>query len=413
MSFHKVVLYGISIIGLILSVVVLAREDVMVGSNGSIFFGNSRWVASEPWEMQSSWVQFLNQEIEMSGPNSLFVLFWKPINSPQSYSEVHFDCPMARVVMGEYQDEIRSYQVVRYTPQDTTCIRVFHANDKYGFSWSVSVLSENNFAIRSTFLTTFALRQLLSQYRKDISSLSGTTDLLSQSSASMGSYITQKYRREIDVRDMSMKIWFLQDLLRRRWDEDTYLSPVPWHRVPLGANIIPGAGRPYRMDTTDGIHHGWDIYADIGTPVAAIDDGYILRKVSAFDESDFAHIDRSQPLTPEKQAMNLDIFRGNQVWLLTDRWEVVFYSHLNTLTDWEVGSRVSRWDILGSVGVSGVPEKDYPHSHLHFEIQTPNLASLPRFIPKLETILSWSWVAKDMNTKEVQKITKKKFYWEK
>lgn len=68
------------------------------------------------------------------------------------------------------------------------------------------MLSENNFAIRSTFLTTFALRQLLSQYRKDISSLSGTTDLLSQSSASMGSYITQKYRREIDVRDMSMKI---------------------------------------------------------------------------------------------------------------------------------------------------------------------------------------------------------------
>ena len=58
---------------------------------------------------------------------------------------------------------------------------------------------------------------------------------------------------------------------------------------------------------------------NIGTPVSPIDDGYILRKVSEFYERDFARIDRSKPLTPDKQAMNLDIFRGNQVWLLTDK----------------------------------------------------------------------------------------------
>lgn len=53
MSFHKVVLHGISIIGLILSVVVLAREDQFAGSNRFIL-GSSRSIAIEPWETQSS-----------------------------------------------------------------------------------------------------------------------------------------------------------------------------------------------------------------------------------------------------------------------------------------------------------------------------------------------------------------------
>lgn len=70
----------------------------------------------------------------MSGSNPLFVLFWKPINSPQNYSEVQFDCPMESVVVSEYQDEIRNYQVAHYTPQDTSCVRIFRTNEKYGFS---------------------------------------------------------------------------------------------------------------------------------------------------------------------------------------------------------------------------------------------------------------------------------------
>ena len=100
-------------------------------------------------------------------------------------------------------------------------------------------------------------------------------------------------------------------------DEKVVNISVLCHDIECRSERI--AGRPYRKDTTDGIHHGWDVYADIGTPVAAIDDGYILRKVSEFDEGDFARIDRAKPITPDKQIMNLDIFRGNQVWLLTDK----------------------------------------------------------------------------------------------
>lgn len=66
--------------------------------------------------------------------------------------------------------------------------------------------------------------------------------------------------------------------------------------------------------------------------------------------------------------------------------------------------------MLGTIGISGVPGHNYSHPHLHFEIQLPNLEILPRFIPKLETMLSWSWAAKDMKRKEVQKVTKEIFY---
>ncbi|MCA9378509.1 hypothetical protein KC711_06580 [Candidatus Peregrinibacteria bacterium] len=133
MSFHKVVLYGISIIGLILSVVVLAREDQFAGSNRFIF-GSSRSAIAEPWDTQDFGVQFLNQEIEMSGANPLFAILWKPIDSAQNYSEIQFDCSMSKIVLDEYRDETRSYQVVSYTPRERSCVRVFHSNDKNKFS---------------------------------------------------------------------------------------------------------------------------------------------------------------------------------------------------------------------------------------------------------------------------------------
>lgn len=152
----------------------------------------------------------------MNGANSLFALLWKPIKSPQDYSEVQFDCPMEKGVIGEYQDEIRSYQVVNYTPRDVSCVRVFRANNTSGFSGSVSVLSENNFAIRSTFLTTFALRELLSQYRKNLNIFSGATEVLSESGVNLGNSLSQKYQREIGIRDMNAKIISLQNLLLQR-----------------------------------------------------------------------------------------------------------------------------------------------------------------------------------------------------
>lgn len=49
-----------------------------------------------------------------------------------------------------------------------------------------------------------------------------------------------------------------RNILQER-DNATYISPVVGYRLPSKDILIPGARRPYRKDTTDGIHHGWDI----------------------------------------------------------------------------------------------------------------------------------------------------------
>lgn len=65
----------------------------------------------------------------------------------------------------------------------------------------------------------FSLHSLFEKFslsRKDLNTLSGATVTLSQSGVSMGSFIVQKYQREIELRDINAKIFFLKDLLHRR-----------------------------------------------------------------------------------------------------------------------------------------------------------------------------------------------------
>lgn len=40
-----------------------------------------------------------------------------------------------------------------------------------------------------------------------------------------------------------------------------FLSPVAGRSLPTRSILMPNAPRPYRRDTTDGIHHGWDVMA--------------------------------------------------------------------------------------------------------------------------------------------------------
>lgn len=77
-----------------------------------------------------------------------------------------------------------------------------------------------------------------------------------------------------------------RDILHDR-DNGKYISPVAGYHLPTKDNIIPGAGRPYRKDTTDGIHHGWDIMAPFGTPVRALSKGKIIRIVNDWSWAKF------------------------------------------------------------------------------------------------------------------------------
>jgi murein DD-endopeptidase MepM/ murein hydrolase activator NlpD len=70
----------------------------------------------------------------------------------------------------------------------------------------------------------------------------------------------------------------------------SYLIPVANKSMPTNPSIIPNAGRPYRSDTTDGIHHGWDLMSPIGTPVRAMADGVVIRIVDNFSWSYFDQI---------------------------------------------------------------------------------------------------------------------------
>ena len=99
---------------------------------------------------------------------------------------------------------------------------------------------KNNFAIRFIHFSGICSSTTSLQYRKDISSLSGTTDLLSQSSASMG----KLYYSEMERNRCS---WYeYEDMISARSS-----SKMRWGHIPESGtmtssstlfNIIPGAG---------------------------------------------------------------------------------------------------------------------------------------------------------------------------
>lgn len=177
--------------------------------------------------------------------------------------------------------------------------------------------------------------------------------------------------------------------------EQKYASPVPGRNVAEKFTKIPNSARPYRENYTDGIHHGWDIDAPIGTEVAALDDGVIVRVVRDFSQSDFSRIVYSEKLTDEQKLKNLDILRGKQVWLKTLKGEVVFYSHLDSIPlNIQEAVKVKRGEKLGTVGISGVPEEGYDDSHLHFEIaQNPYTFELA-WTYDFWDYMAWSWLTK-------------------
>ncbi len=193
--------------------------------------------------------------------------------------------------------------------------------------------------------------------------------------------------------------------------EKKYLSPVIERNISETFTKIPNSPRPYRADYTDGIHHGWDIGAPIGTDIVALDDGVIVRVVALFSPSDFSRIVYGNSLSDEQKLKNLDILRGRQIWLKTMKGDVVFYSHLDTvLGNIHEGMKVTRGEKMGTVGISWVPEEGYEDSHLHFEI-----AKNPYIFETAGTYdfgdyMAWPWATKGMN--EAQTVQAQKDIFE-
>lgn len=171
-----------------------------------------------------------------------------------------------------------------------------------------------------------------------------------------------------------------------------YAIPVVERELPTQHSKLPNSGRPYRASYTDGIHHGWDIDTEFWEQVVALDDGIIIRTVPEFEFGDLNGITRWDNLTYQQETINLDILRWKQVWLKTMKWEVVFYSHLEDVFDgieeWVV---VRRWQALGTVGITGVPDEAYNDYHLHFPVHENPYDEKKAGKYSYEDYMYWRW----------------------
>ncbi len=172
-----------------------------------------------------------------------------------------------------------------------------------------------------------------------------------------------------------------------------YIVPVEWKTISTKLSHLPNALRPYRASYTDGIHHGWDVSGEKWEMTIALDNGIITRVVSDFTQKNFADIVYWDNLSEQQKLDNLDVLRGNQVWLKTMKGDVVFYSHLGDVS-------VEVWDIvfagapIGTIDSTGVPGADYHDYHLHFPVHKNPYNSNRAGTYSYDEIMKWPWYFK-------------------
>jgi murein DD-endopeptidase MepM/ murein hydrolase activator NlpD len=108
-------------------------------------------------------------------------------------------------------------------------------------------------------------------------------------------------------------------------------------------------GVPSRIPSI-GFHHGIDIFAPLGAPVLAVNDGVVF-------------------------SVGYISIGGNRLWLRDDQGNEFYYAHLSAFSPLAAdGRRVQAGDVLGYVGNTG-DAKGGPF-HLHFEIHPVGLLRL-------------------------------------
>jgi murein DD-endopeptidase MepM/ murein hydrolase activator NlpD len=199
-------------------------------------------------------------------------------------------------------------------------------------------------------------------YFPDESTLSDLSTETLKNTLDAGSFLKNDFRlSSFKVRTFYTQI---ESVLSAR--NTRFSLPIPGTSVPTKTTYLPGSSRPFRADATDGIHHGWDFYVSEGTPVRAIEEGIILHVKRDFSWEEMKHLQPGH--TDLEEQENLDVYRGNTVYLKTRSGHVAIYAHLSDIPSHiTTGKSVNRGDILGHVGDSAVPDKKYLY-HLHFEL---------------------------------------------
>ncbi len=190
---------------------------------------------------------------------------------------------------------------------------------------------------------------------------------------------------------------YMKDFLQKIADDrqKKYRVPVKNSTISTISSKLPNAWRPYREDYTDWIHEWWDFDTDFWATVYAIDNWIVVRVVDKFYFSDFNKIVRWDNLSVLQKRKNLDILRGKQVWIKTMKWDVAFYSHLDSVF-WniKVWDTVMKWQPLWSVWISWVPDKNYNDYHLHIEVRKNPYENSSAWKYDLDDYMGWDWYFK-------------------
>jgi murein DD-endopeptidase MepM/ murein hydrolase activator NlpD len=155
-------------------------------------------------------------------------------------------------------------------------------------------------------------------------------------------------------------------------------SPIAGATIGMTDGQLPGAPRPYRNGTHQGIDY-YDGFSGVpiraGTAVLAAAEGRVVRIDHDYREltpEQHAAFRRLSAQAPDTPAEALDRFRGRQVWLEHRGRVVTRYAHLESVeNELTVGDRVYAGQPIGTAGNSGTSQAAAGSAgevHLHFEI---------------------------------------------
>ena len=252
----------------------------------------------------------------------------------------------------------------------------------------VSIVTESELMNTFSDFSDTRLQKLFTALNKQIQKQTKTIEISDWSSSQL-----LAYQRKWGELNYTKNI--VENIITKR--SQKYLVPVAWYTIGDNhpSNRVPNALRPYRAAYTDGIHHGWDVGSELWEEVISIDDGVVVRVVADFDWSDFDRIIYREDASYEEQVKNLDVLRWKQVWAKTSRGDIVLYSHLDDIYSHIVeGSVIRKWQPLGTIGITGVPDKNYTDYHLHFAIhKNPyNDSMVGKYT--IDDYLYWDWYYK-------------------
>lgn len=306
----------------------------------------------------------------------------KIISSCDTYSKMKYK-----------KKDLYYFELKYFTACDDNKISLVDTNGKELYSGNLEITTE--YDLYDKFI------DYSSENIQDIQSFL-SNKILKLSKEKLSNNVLERAKQKRALQEAQYMQGFLQDLLQQRTQK--YLVPVAGYNISTKHSRIPNAWRPYRESYTDGIHHGWDVGSKLGESVRALDSWIIIRVISDFQFSDLNQIKYGNNLTYDDKIENLDILRWNQVWLKTSKWDVVFYSHLQDVSSHiKEGILVRKWETLWTIGISGVPQKDYTDYHLHFPIHKNPYNKKRNQEYSYKDYMNWPWYFKGQPLSDVLK----------